>query len=148
MLLLVKRVDHLSDRVRVSHDKSYIMRILKFLVSGFTAAAVEYGVYIVLHSFFAAEWIVLSQTISFLTGFVVSFLLNKNWVFESSGAGKSQLVKYSLLAGINLFLSNVALWLFVENLDWNHLLAKFIVMGMVAAWNYLLFSRLIFAEKK
>lgn len=124
-------------------------KLLKFLIAGGTAALVEYGVFAAINSFLTGEWVVLSQTVSFLTGFIVSFLLNKNWVFKGGGgAGKSQLLKYSLLAGINLLLSNIALWIFVENLEWNHSLAKFTVMAMVAVWNYLLFSRLIFMEKK
>lgn len=122
-------------------------RLLKFLTTGGLAAGVEYAVYILLQLVMGTSILFIPQTISFLAGFLVSFSLNKNWVFANKRDTKRQLLKYSLLAGINLVLSNLMLWLFVDVIDLNQYLAKFIVMGMVATWNYFIFSKLIFNTK-
>lgn len=122
-------------------------KAIKFLISGATAALVEYVVFLALHAIQGPEWIIFSQSISFMCGFVVSFLLNKNWVFKSVGGTSRELQKYSILAGVNLILSNLALWLFVDTLAVVFWAAKFIVMAMVATWNYFIFQRIIFRSK-
>ncbi|MDA5337636.1 GtrA family protein [Stenotrophomonas maltophilia] len=95
-----------------------------------------------------AHFLLASQTISFACGFVVSFLLNRSWVFRSEGGAGGELLRYALLAAINLVASNGALAIMVNGLGLPPPTAKFLVMGMVAAWNYLIFSRLIFRTGK
>ena len=59
---------------------------------------------------------------------------------------RGELVKYSAVATINLILGNLAIALMVTGLGLNALIAKFIVMAMVAAWNYIIFSRVVFRQ--
>lgn len=122
-------------------------RITKFLISGGLAAAIEYASFLLLHTLFDNQWLIVTQSVSFLLGFVVSFSLNRTWVFVAGGSMKSQLVKYSVLAAINLVLTNILLWLLVERFSIVYWLSKIIIMAMVATWNYVLFSRLIFHSR-
>lgn len=123
-------------------------RLFRFLISGGSAAVVEYGVFIVLASLLSFS-LIIAQSVSFMVGFVVSFSLNRAWVFKSGkGNVKSQLVKYSTLAFVNLILSNILIAFLVNIIDLSDLLAKFIVMGCVAAWNYVIFSKLIFKNQE
>ena len=92
--------------------------------------------------------LIASQTISFLCGFVVSFLLNRAWVFKSKEKASRQLMKYGLLAAINLVLTNLVMNCMVYVLHVNSLIAKISVMAMVAVWNYIIFSKLIFQQAK
>lgn len=123
-------------------------RFLKFLISGGTAALVEYTVFLLLQNWQGAHWLLASQSISFGCGFLVSFLLNRSWVFKSKGGASSELFRYALLAAINLVASNGAIAVMVNGLGVPVPAAKFLVMGMVAAWNYLIFSRLIFLPRR
>lgn len=125
-----------------------LVRPLKFLISGGCAAVIEYAAFVLLYTILGSDLMIISQTVSFLAGFLVSFLLNKTWVFESRGRTKGQLLRYSLLASINLILSNIILWVLVDRLGLVYLIAKIIVMTMVAVWNYVLFSRLIFKNNE
>lgn len=120
------------------------MRILKFLVSGGAAALVEYAVFLFLQTAEGPQHLILSQSVSFACGFVVSFLLNRCWVFRSEGRMGGELARYATLAAFNLVASNLALGLMVNALQVPAPLAKFLVMGMVAVWNYVIFSRLVF----
>jgi putative flippase GtrA len=116
-------------------------RVTKFLISGGCAAATEYGMFLLLVSglpLFAAN------SISFLGGLAVSFFLNKRWVFLNKGRMTRQIVLYVTLAGVNLLTGNMVIWLLVENTYSSAMLAKIIVMILIAIWNYLLFSRIIF----
>lgn len=121
-------------------------KILKFLVSGGLAAATEYGVFALMQ---AAELsLFFAQTSSFLCGFVVSFSMNRQWVFKSKGQMRKQLIQYGALASVNLVLTNVLMSVFVYTLHINNLVAKIIMMAMVAVWNYVIFSKLIFGHTK
>lgn len=124
-----------------------IPRVLRFLISGGSAALIEYGSFLLLLYTLSSAHIVILQAVSFMMGFMVSFLLNRTWVFKSTGNSKNQLVKYSLLAGVNLGLSSLVMWFFVDVASVNAMIAKIAVMAMIAVWNYLLFSRLIFVDK-
>lgn len=122
-------------------------RFLRFLISGGSAAAVEYAAFFILQTTLGPDWLLASQSLSFACGFVVSFLLNRHWVFRSEGSAGQELVKYAVIAGINLAAGNLAMLLMVGPAAMHPLVAKFLVMGMIAGWNYLIFSRLVFSKR-
>lgn len=119
-------------------------RIVKFLLTGGSAATAEYLLFIVLINF--NLHIVASNSISFLSGFIISFILNKMWVFQSRGSGNTQLLMYSLLAGFNLLMGNLIISFLVNSVEMNEMISKFIVMAVIASWNYWIFSRYIFSN--
>lgn len=121
-------------------------RFVKFLIIGGSAALIEYGSFTLLIFGLGSGWLIFSQTISFLLGFVVSFIGNKLWVFSSKYETKRQLISYALLAFINLLCSNAVLWILVDVLHTNALFAKIGTMAMVVIWNYVIFSKLIFKQ--
>ena len=121
-----------------------ISRVIKFLISGGAAALLEFSIFILLINLTNKELLVMSQSVSFLSGFILSFILQKIWVFESKGSVSGELVKYGLLAAINLVLSSLLIWALVDLLGVDSSLGKIIVMGMVAARNYMIFQKIIF----
>lgn len=121
-------------------------RLLRFLVAGGSAAAVEYAAFFALQFTFGPKWLLVNQSLSFSCGFVVSFLLNRHWVFRSNGEVRHELLKYGIVAAINLAAGNLAIFLLVGPAGIHPLVSKFLVMGMIAAWNYLVFSRLVFSK--
>jgi len=122
-------------------------RILRFLVSGGSAAAAEYLVFIALQWGPAPPPLIFSQSFSFACGFVVSFLMNRLWVFRSAGSWTGDLARYGVLAAINLMLGNIAISLLVGPAHVHPLVAKLVVMVLIAAWNYAVFSRVIFQQR-
>ncbi|HEL2966977.1 MULTISPECIES: GtrA family protein [Stenotrophomonas maltophilia group] len=122
-------------------------RFFRFLISGGTAAAVEYLVFLLIQLSLGERWLVLSQTLSFGCGFVASFLLNRSWVFRSSGAMKAELLKYGAIAAFNLVAGNAAMLLLTGPADLDQYISKLLVMGCIAGWNYLIFSKLIFKQQ-
>lgn len=122
-------------------------RLLRFLISGGSAAAIEYAVFIALQLALGQKWLFANQSLSFICGFVVSFLLNRHWVFQSDGDAREELLKYGVVAAINLTASNGIIFLLTVPASMHPLIAKLLIMGMVAAWNYLIFSKLVFSKK-
>lgn len=117
-------------------------RIIRFLLSGGSAAATEYVVFIALLSTLSSQSIVLTQSLSFASGFAVSFTLNRSWVFRSEGRWSSELIRYGILAVINLIIGNALMLIMADHI--HVYLAKFLVMASIAASNYAILSRLIF----
>lgn len=123
-----------------------IPKPIKFLVAGGSAAVTEYLLFIILVGSASGASIIAIQVISFLAGFVVSFTLNKVWVFSSKSSGKtrSELLKYGLLALVNLAIGSLIIWLLVDVNGFNAYIAKIIVMVLIAVWNYFIFQKIIF----
>lgn len=121
---------------------SLMSRIIRFLLSGGSAAATEYIAFIALLSTLSSQSIIITQSLSFACGFVVSFKLNRSWVFRSEGHWSSELIRYGILAAINLVIGNALMLLMANHI--HVYLAKFLVMGIIATSNYAIFSRLIF----
>ncbi len=118
--------------------------ILRFLVSGGSAAALEYLVFFALNDELGETHLHLSQSLSFGCGFVLSFFLARSWVFRSGGSWFVELGKYLCLATINLAFGNLLISLLTRVVGLDPLLAKFFVMAAVAVWNYVIASKLIF----
>src|SRR5687768_9648938 len=89
--------------------------IIKFLMSGGLAAVTEYLTFLLFHKF--GLFLIFANALSFLCGLVVSFMLNKHWVFSRKGNGPRQFVMYLTLAGLNLILGSALIILLVEELQ-------------------------------
>lgn len=122
-------------------------RFIRFLASGGSAAAVEYSTFAVLQMCLGQDWLLFSQSLSFAAGFAVSFLLNRSWVFRSSGALHAELLKYGLIAVVNLVAGDFMIVSLAGPLRLNAFLSKLLVMAIIAGWNYLLFSKLVFKPR-
>lgn len=87
--------------------------ILKFLVGGGSAVVVDAVVYVLLKqhlNIFAAK------AISYITGAIVGFIINKLWTFRSRNFRISEIYKYIMLyffsALINTLINKVVMFLF------------------------------------
>lgn len=140
-------LDYLRSKM-IRHTRHLPVRVIKFIITGVSAASVEYIIFVGLQVLTGERYLIICQSVSFMCGFVVSFLLNKRWVFRSSGRPKEEIVRYSILALINLFISNIVLWAFVMEIHIVFWLAKFLVMATIATWNYFIYKRIVFSNKK
>lgn len=132
--------------------KIFTNKLFRYLVSGGSAAVVEYSLfnllfYIVLKNQSTA--LLTSQITSYLSGLLTAFLLHHFWTFKTTGAshansGKKQFIMYSAVSLTNLVLSSFILVILKENLHFYPWLAKIITMGMIVTWNFLILNKIIF----
>ena len=140
-----KYISHALSEIRVLLNISN--RFVRFVASGGSAAAVEYSTFVVLQTSLGKGWLLFSQPISFAAGFIVSFLLNRSWVFRSSGTVHTELAKYSLMAIMNLIAGDLMIAVLTGAFHLNQFLSKLLVMTIIASWNYVLFSTLVFKPR-
>ena len=94
-------------------DTTTKQQLGKFIVSGLIAVAVDFGVYFFLNNYINHN---VSKGLSFLTGSIVAYLLNKFWTFRAKEFSGSQLFRFFFLylttLAINILVNKGVLNLF------------------------------------
>ncbi len=119
--------------------------IAKFVVSGSTAAGVEFSLLYVLTQYVGFHYLV-SSSVAFCVAVVVGFTLQKFWTFENKSLDRlhRQAVLYFSLGVINLGINAVLMYLLVENFHLWYMLAQVLACGMLACNNFLMYNLFIF----
>lgn len=119
-------------------------QLMRYLVTGFTAFGIEYGLYVLLYKIVGFDYILASVVVYALV-FGFSFMVNRKWSFESTGDIKRQTFLYLMLFLFNLVVSNVFLLkFFTETLGINALISPFLKMACVVCWNFLAYKYIIY----
>lgn len=121
------------------------MTIAKFIMSGSTAAGVEFTLLFVLTHFAGIHYLV-SSTLAFCVAVGVGFTLQKFWTFENKSLDRihRQAVQYLSLGLTNLGINAVLMYVLVENFHLWYMLAQFVACGMMAGSNFLIYNLFIF----
>jgi len=120
--------------------------LLWFLLVGIVSSLVDIGLLYSLCEFWGV-WYIAAAAISYCTGIVVSYCLNKYLTFHD--LKKDYLQQFTTFAVISAscFLVNVCIiWLLVEYASLNYLAAKVIATVCAFFWNYYGQSRITFRE--
>ncbi len=121
---------------------------LRYLFVGGTAFAVEYSTFALLNAI--GSNINVAQSLSFLCGLAVSFLGNRLFAFRNMTThdyvhDTHKQSFYFLMLGItNLLVSNLLIAILAGSFLLHPLIAKIIVVALVAIWNFILFKKVIF----
>ncbi len=88
-------------------------QFIRFFVSGVTAVAIDMGIYYLLKERLDYN---IAKGVSFLSGTIVAYILNKFWTFEEKKYSSVELIKfftlYSLTLFINIYVNHLTLNLF------------------------------------
>lgn len=121
-------------------------KIIKFCIAGVISAIIDIGILSILVELFSTP-ILTANTISFLIAVINSYFINKYWTWKDfSKNHKSQFSKFFIISTIglimNLFLMSLAL-----SFNLWYLLAKVIIILIVAIWNFTANHLWTFSEK-
>lgn len=114
----------------------------RFLVSGGFNTALTYGTYLILLLVLPYKS---SYTISYLTGILLAYILNRFFVFKSHRGLQSALL-LPLIYGLQYILSMLILWCWVEKLELNEKVAPLAAIALTLPITFI-FSRLAFSRK-
>ncbi len=119
--------------------------VIRFLISGGTATAVNVGTLYVLTEF-AGLWYILSSVVAFVLAFCVSFTMQKWWTFAERSTHRvgSQAGLYFAVALGNLGLNTLLLYVLVEWFGLWYVIAQLIASAIIAAESFLLYRFVIF----
>lgn len=134
-----------DDQAATSHTKYQLVR---FFVGGLATIAADYGTFHVLFAVGAPLFV--ATTASLLAGFVVSFTLNKLWVFGATKERGQKNTTLQLVLYTALFLFNIGFaYLFIQQLQLlgvSAYLGKLLSIVLIVAWNFVIYKKIIFAR--
>src|SRR3990167_4740203 len=126
-----------------------LLQILRFLISGGTATAVNFSLLYALTEF-AHIWYLTSFIIAFCAGLAVSFTLQKFWTFVDMNTDRmrAQIGLYFSVQMGNLGFNTVALFLLVEYAHLWYMAAQFMIAVVIACINFVLFKFVVFKQQE
>lgn len=124
-------------------------QLIKYFAVGGVAFTVEYVSFLLITSALSNKQIFVAQTVSFCLGLSVSFIGSRIFTFKRDDVSyiyskRAQFLSYISLAILNLFVTNVLIYVLTEQADVPSWLAKIATMLSVVVWNYIVFNKFIF----
>ncbi len=126
---------------RLLHLTKYqgiLTQLAKFTVAGVINTAVDWGIFFSLYNLLHVDP-VLSQAISFTIATIISFFINTIWVFNTTkNKTRSRLIaEFFVLNLIALGITTVLIYLFIDRMHMNELLAKILTTVITMIYNYI-----------
>ena len=126
-----------------------ILQLVRFFTSGAATVTADYGTFALLHTLGAP--LIVATSASLLAGFIVSFTLNRQWVFNAGSKNAQKRATLQLVLYATLFVANTAIAYFfidyMQTLGMHPLIAKLLSIVMITTWNYLIYKKVIFRLK-
>lgn len=115
-----------------------VSQIFKFGIVGIICFIIDYGFMILLTEFFDVPYLI-SCAISFCISVTVNYLLSMRYVFLAKRSMNKHIafIIFILLSIIGLGLTELLMWIFVENWHLNYMISKIFVTGIVMIYNFL-----------
>lgn len=139
---------HYCDRVVILRPTELLRRVpdtvLRFAAAGLLTLLVDAGTLWFLYSV-AGRPLWLATTVAYWFAFVVNFIAHKYFTFGARTGGPGQLVRYSMLVGLN-FLATLGIVTGLAELGLPALGAKFVAVVLLQAVNYVAYQRWVFRD--
>ncbi len=125
-----------------------IRQLLRYGATGMSAVVADYGGFALLYGLLKVPLLVATVT-SLLAGFVVSFVLNRIWVFGASKqkAHKKpqlQIALYTLLFVFNTAFTYLFIFYANQRFGVSAYISKLCTICLVMAWNFVAYKKVIF----
>ncbi|MBU3181408.1 GtrA family protein [Clostridium psychrophilum] len=111
----------------------------KFSCVGGLNTLIDFGVFSLLNSLFGINYII-SQVISYSSGTLNSFILNKFWTFKDTKTNKKttkEIIQFIVVNSASLGVSLIGLSILLKNNSMNPFIAKIISMVLAQIVNFL-----------
>ena len=143
-------MNYRSERWRGSKILAFLSqkKIVGFFLIGLFSTLIDIGLLYVLTEYFGF-WYIYSATVSYSSGMVVNFLLNKYLNFQDTHRNYlRQFFSFALISISSLALTLGILYVAVEICSINYIVGKIIAVIVAFFWNYFGQSRITFSPGK
>jgi len=122
-------------------------RVMRYLISGGSAAVTNIVVLFILVHFFHL-WYLLAAVMSFIVAVFVSFTMQKFFTFNDYTREKirQQTALYFGIQILNLCLNAFLLYISVDMLHIHYLISQILILGFIAVYSFFLFKHLVFVS--
>lgn len=135
--------------LNLSNRYPRLAKVFRYVISGGIATFVDF-IFLYFFTDFLHIWYLLSAIVAFILAFFVSFFLQKYWTFgdDSSDRVHKQMIIYLSVAGTNLCVNTLLMYLFVHYVNLHYMVAQFIISGFIAISSFFIFREVVFKKKK
>ena len=121
------------------------MKIIRYFLVGGVAAAVDISLFTIFAYILGFNYLFVGAC-SFILATFTNYFLSIRYVFVSGVRfdRKNELILVFIISSVGLIINQCILYVFVEHLLFDKLLAKLIATASVFLWNYLCRSRYVF----
>ena len=120
-------------------DNKKIKPIIRFVCVGGLNTIVDFGVFTLINSLFGVNYVV-SQILSYSSGTINSYFLNKFWTFEGAITSKKttkEIVQFVVVNSASLGVSLIGMSILLNDSSMNSFFAKIISMVLAQVVNFL-----------
>ena len=131
----------LSDK-----NKNLLVQIFKFIIVGGIATIIDWAVYYVSYNFIHIRPLI-ANILSFSISVIYNYTASVKWVFDINNAKskKKMFIEFMIFSIIGLLLTELLLWIGIDLIGMNAMIAKIIATAIVMVFNFV--TRKIFLEK-
>ena len=133
----------ISDVLLKLLNQESIGQAVRYVVTGLSSAAFEFALLFAFKDLVGLS-VIASNSIALGIVFWFNFLMNRYWSFKSKTKLSRQLAMYLVLFVFNLGASDLIMYLLVDRLSMQYLLAKVFAIGAVVCWNFVLYKKVIY----
>ncbi len=123
------------------------IQFLRYGVVGALAAMVDIGVFYIFNTLVGWHYVA-AQSMAFVAGLTVNYLLSVLWVFQSCHRRTKEIVIFVAVGVGGLLLSYLSLYLLIDVLELvyaDNMVAKLVTVAVVFVWNFVLRKKYAFA---
>ncbi len=121
------------------------MRFVRYFLVGGIAAAVDIGIFAIFAKILGYDYLAVAA-VGFTLATLVNYVLSVRHVFESGVrfGRRQEIGLVYLVSGVGLAINQLVLYLGIDVLGQEMILAKLVATGVVFVWNYAIRSRFVF----
>ncbi len=126
-----------------------IAQLVRYLISGCTAAGTNLLILYVLVEFSGLHYL-LASAIAFGTALIVSFSLHKFFTFRAHEVARThiQFALYLVVVGVDFTLNLSIMWLLVTSIGMPYLVAAIFAGGAIAVINFFAYRLIVFRQRQ
>ncbi len=135
-------------KIATGKTNNIYIQLLRYLFAGGIAFVVDVSILFVLTEFAHIHYMI-SSTISFTIGLIISYLISILWVFDEKRIEKKtvELTVFAAIGGVGLVMTSSFMWIFTSILTLHYLFSKILTTAIVFSWNFLAKKRILFTKK-
>jgi len=127
--------------------KDVSKQFIKFCLIGLESTILNYGLFLVLYSFFGVNYLIAGGT-GFVFGTVFGYIFNKIYSFQSRRKDLIAFPMYLIVYSFSLVFTLISLKILVDFLGINPLISNLITISITTMMNFFGTKILVFKNKK
>ena len=139
----------------VGDTENTFIQFFRYLFVGGLATVVDWGVsYLLFRFVFSENYAIAANSISFVAGLAVNYLISTFWIFKNSAVESKlkEFLGFAAIGLVGLFMTMGITWLFelwlADKTSAFQILAKIVSTGAAFFWNFFARKILLFTKKE